>query len=770
MNSLIASANLQNLSLKQKDELASLLEAYKYRWSLHARDKQKLPEGDWTYWLIKAGRGNGKMIDINTEIRTIEGWKYLSEITDNDFVFNLSGKPVKVLKAHNIQEAESYELTFDTGEKIKACADHLWYTVSKIEDKRIRRGKATEGSVKSTFEIVNTLKYKIRETNHRIPIANPIILPKRKLPIEPYLLGIWLGDGASATGEITCADLEILSNIEKLGYNVRHRNDLQYTINVKPSMRDSITGKFIGNGSFHSILKSLNLLKNKHIPEIYLNASIDQRMELLRGLMDSDGYCEKTGWCELVTINKQLSNDYFELISSLGIKCKMYDSESRYYGKLKGRKYRLFFKTAIPVFKLSRKYQRQMSATQAQMSRQNSRFIVDAKKVGKTKMRCLTVDSYDGLFLIGKPCIATHNTRTGSETVRIWKENYPIINLVGATSSAVRDIMIEGESGILNVSPPWDKPVYNSSAMKLTWKNGAIAKLFSAEEPDRLRGPQCYKAWADELAAWRYEESWIQLKMGLRLGNHPQCIITTTPRPTKIIKEIASDKNTFLTHGTSYENRDNLAPAFFDQIIKMYEGTRLGRQELNAEILEDIEGALWTSSMIESTRVQHAPPLSRIVVAVDPSVTSNPDSDECGIIVAGKTENDHAYILEDFSGIYSPDTWARKAVFAYEKYEANRMIAEVNQGGDLVENNIRTVSNTVSYKSVRAYKGKFLRAEPVAAMYEQGRVHHVGTLSKLEDQLTGWNPTTGERSPDRLDALVYAVTELLIEKKNIGGF
>jgi phage terminase large subunit-like protein len=361
-------------------------------------------------------------------------------------------------------------------------------------------------------------------------------------------------------------------------------------------------------------------------------------------------------------------------------------------------------------------------------------------------------------------------TKTGSETVRIWKEKYPIINLVGATSADVRDIMVEGESGILNVSPPWDKPVYNSSARKITWANGSVAKLFSAEEPDRLRGPQCYKAWVDELASWRYEESWVQLKLGLRLGTNPQCIITTTPRPTKIIKEIVADPNTYVTNGTSYENRDNLAPAFFDQIIKMYEGTRLGRQELNAEILEDIEGALWTSAMIEGNRVQNIPELKRIVVAVDPSVTSNPDSDECGIIVAGLAEGEHAYVLDDLSGIYSPDRWAQKCVYAYEKWEAHKLVAEVNQGGDLVENNIRTVSRNVSYKAIHAYKGKYLRAEPVAALYEQGRVHHVGQFSKLEDELTGWDATIDERSPNRLDALVYAITELMIEKKKGGGF
>ncbi len=361
-------------------------------------------------------------------------------------------------------------------------------------------------------------------------------------------------------------------------------------------------------------------------------------------------------------------------------------------------------------------------------------------------------------------------TRTGAETVRIWKDHFPIIHLVARTAADVRDVMIEGESGLLNISPPWDKPSYYPSTRKIQWRNGAIAKLFSADEPDLLRGPQCYKAWADELAAWRYDEAWVQLKMGLRLGDHPQCIITTTPRPTKVIKELVKDPNTHVTNGTSYENKDNLADAFFSQIIKMYEGTRLGRQELNAELLEDIEGALWTNYIIESNRVNNLPVMKRIIVAVDPAVTSNPDSDETGIIICGLGENDHAYVIDDLSGIYSPDTWAMKTVYAYEKYEANKIIAEVNQGGDLVEKNIRTVRSNISYKAVHAFKGKYLRAEPVAALYEQGRVHHVGSFPKLEDELTGWDPTADMRSPNRLDAMVYGITELMIEKKKGGGF
>lgn len=365
-------------------------------------------------------------------------------------------------------------------------------------------------------------------------------------------------------------------------------------------------------------------------------------------------------------------------------------------------------------------------------------------------------------------------TRTGAETVRIWKENNPIIHLVGATAGDVRDIMVEGNSGILDISPSWDKPRYEPSKRRLTWENGAKALLFSADEPDRLRGPQCYKAWADELAAWRYDEAWTQLKMGMRLGNNPQCIITTTPRPTKIIRELVKDEHTHLTCGTSYENIDNLAPAFFNEIIKMYEGTRIGRQELNAEILEDVEGALWNNALIEKNRWKgDVPDLNRIIIAVDPAVTSNPDSDETGIVVGGKVGIDGqevAFILDDLSGILTPDQWAKRAVHAFYKHEADKIVAEVNQGGDLVEQNVRLIDQSVSYKSVRAFKGKYLRAEPAVALYEQGRVKHVGEFKKLEDEMTTWDATLGNKSPNRLDALVYVVLELLLGKKAITYF
>lgn len=358
-------------------------------------------------------------------------------------------------------------------------------------------------------------------------------------------------------------------------------------------------------------------------------------------------------------------------------------------------------------------------------------------------------------------------TRTGAETVRIWAKDNPIIHLVGATAADARDIMIEGESGLLSIYPKSERPYYEPSKRRVTFKNGAKAIIFTADEPDRLRGPQCYKSWADELAAWRYPEAWLQLKMGLRLGTDPQVIVTTTPRPTKIIKELVKDQATHVTKGTTYENRDNLAEAFFYNIINQYEGTRIGRQELDAEILEDVEGALWTSELIERNRIKldKVPELKRIIVALDPAVTSKKDSDKTGIVVVGLGVDNHGYVLDDKSGMFTPNQWAEIAVNIYESRKADRVIGEVNNGGDMIEALLRNQYPNIAYSSVRATRGKSMRAEPVVSLYEQNKIHHVGVFTELEDQMTGWAPDLGLNSPDNMDALVWGVTELFGRRK-----
>lgn len=334
------------------------------------------------------------------------------------------------------------------------------------------------------------------------------------------------------------------------------------------------------------------------------------------------------------------------------------------------------------------------------------------------------------------------------------------IALVAPTAADARDTMVEGESGILAISPPWNRPMYEPSKRRLTWPSGAIATLFSAEEPERLRGPQHDTAWCDEIAAWKYpQETWDMLQFGLRLGDDPRCAITTTPRPIPLVRDILNNPSTAVTKGSTYDNISNLAPAFIEVIISRYEGTRLGRQELNAEILDDNPEALWTRDVIENNRVTKASEMVRIVVGVDPAVTSSSSADDTGIVVAGVDEKHHYYVLGDYTTHATPKKWAHEVIAAYYKHSADRVIGEVNNGGELVEYTLRTIDPMVSYRSVRASRGKQLRAEPVSALYEQGKVHHVGSFPALEDQMCEWVPGEG-KSPDRVDALVWALSEL----------
>jgi phage terminase large subunit-like protein len=359
----------------------------------------------------------------------------------------------------------------------------------------------------------------------------------------------------------------------------------------------------------------------------------------------------------------------------------------------------------------------------------------------------------------GKSRTGAEWVRSETEAGRRWQWAF-----VGATAADVRDIMVEGDSGILRISPPWFRPEYEPSKRRLTWPNGAVATLFSGDEPDQLRGPNRDGAWADEVAKWKHaREAWDNLELVLRAGSDPRCVVTTTPKPIAVVRELLTDPLTTVTRGSTYDNAANLAPSFLRRILGKYEGTRLGRQELHAELLDDIPGALWQRAMLDDLRVAEAPELQRIVVAVDPAVTSGEDSDETGIVVAGKGIDGHGYVLADLTCRLSPDGWARRAVQAYHTRRADMLVAEVNNGGELVETTIRTVDPLVAYKAVRASRGKRVRAEPVAALYEQGRVHHVGSLADLEDQQCNYTPDGYDGSPDRVDALVYALTELLLE-------
>jgi phage terminase large subunit-like protein len=359
-------------------------------------------------------------------------------------------------------------------------------------------------------------------------------------------------------------------------------------------------------------------------------------------------------------------------------------------------------------------------------------------------------------------------TRAGAEAVRLWSQTFPSVNLVGPTADDVRDVMVMGDSGILNCCRKDERPRYLASAAKLEWPNGAMSFLFSAEEPDRLRGKQHMKLWCDELAAWRRPDAFDQAMFGLRLGDKPQMVVTTTPRPTRIIKSLAADKDTIVTRGSTFENKGHLARAFLERIARRYEGRVIGRQELMAEIVEETPGALWTRALIERQRIapEAAPKeFAEVVVAVDPPARSGSRADECGLVVAAKASDGRIYVLADLTSQGdSPAAWAARVGAAYRGFRANRVVAEINNGGDMVAEVLRQAEPHLSVRSVTATRGKFLRAEPVAAAYERGLVFHAGVFPKLEDQLCALTPDYDRRaglSPDRADALVWAIADLL---------
>lgn len=361
-------------------------------------------------------------------------------------------------------------------------------------------------------------------------------------------------------------------------------------------------------------------------------------------------------------------------------------------------------------------------------------------------------------------------SRCGAEAIRELVENGVSrhIALIAPTTADIRTVMVEGPSGILARSPPWNRPSYEPSKRhRLTWRNGAVAHCYSAEEPDRLRGPQHDTIWADELAAWQDpDETWDMAMLGLRIGARPLAIVTTTPRPIPIIREMLAGEGTsvFITRGRTSDNRENLAQAFFSKIVTKYEGTRLGRQELDGEVIGEVEGALWTREMIEAARgpVPAREALKRIVVGIDPAASSGGTSALTGIVAAGLGFDNRGYLLSDKSGRYSPAEWAKKATDLFDTWKADRVIAEGNQGGEMVRHTLQTARPNLPVRIVHASQGKQARAEPVAALSEQRRITFCGTFSELEDQLCTWAPLEGLPSPDRLDAFVWAFTDLML--------
>jgi phage terminase large subunit-like protein len=367
-------------------------------------------------------------------------------------------------------------------------------------------------------------------------------------------------------------------------------------------------------------------------------------------------------------------------------------------------------------------------------------------------------------------------TRAGSEWVRAMVHGIPPwtgrahgrVALIGETTHDAREVMVEGESGLLRTSPLEQRPEWIATRKRLEWPNGAIGQVFSADDPESLRGPQVEAAWCDEIAKWRYaEKTFDMLQFALRLGKRPRQLITTTPRPLPLIKRLIAGPRTYVTRAPTRANRDFLSPAFLETVVDRYAGTRLGRQELDGELIEDRPDALWSRALVEGCRVDAAPALSRIMVGVDPPGSSRQGADACGIVAVGRADSGMYFVLEDASAAgLTPQAWATKAVALYRRLNANSLVAEINMGGEMVRSVLRQVDGSVPLKEVHATRGKYLRAEPVAALYEQGKVKHVGCFPLLEDEMCdfGVNGLSSGASPDRLDALVWAISAMLSDR------
>ncbi len=407
-----------------------------------------------------------------------------------------------------------------------------------------------------------------------------------------------------------------------------------------------------------------------------------------------------------------------------------------------------------------------MTQLQSHAEKETIKLYTDWLKTARSKQLQPKEEHYIWLILAGR---GWGKTRTGAQDIALYALRNPnsLCAVVAPTHGDLRRVCFGGNSGLLSIIPEQcylqssDAKGYSSSVAEIRLDNGSKIIGYAAIEPDRLRGSQFHRAWADELAAWRYPEAFDQLMFGLRLGKNPQCVITTTPKPSKVIKDLLARKDVYVTTGNTFENQENLADTALAMLKERYEGTTLGRQELYAEIIEDFDGALWSNRMIEETRLPEDTDreLRRIVVAIDPAVTANANSDETGIIVVGTDFAGRYYVIDDFSGVYTPDKWARLSVDAYYDYQADLCVAETNNGGDLVERLIRSVDPSIAYRSVRATRGKMTRAEPISALYEQKRVHHIGYFAELEQQMISYTGETNA-SPDRLDALVWGLTEL----------
>jgi predicted phage terminase large subunit-like protein len=591
-----------------------LREAFNWRtrWLMAAHNHQIEPAGDWwSIWLMCAGRGAGKQLCVDTLIPTPTGWVRNGDLKDGDTVFDERGNPCRVVCAHAItMPVTAYRVTFSDGQTIDADGNHLWTTLTHRSRKQMTRHGITRvpddwatyrhplmdslyrvtGTVGAetltTEQMRATLTHSTRaDTNHSIPTTQPLNLPDVDLPIDPYLLGSWLGDGASK-------DQCIYGHLDDIDGIEAHAQSLGYKTSRKHGKENTWSIRVYG---LYAQLVAMGLLNNKHVPAAYLRASAPQRLALLQGLMDTDGTQDAKS-IEFCNTNLDLANSVMELAISLGEKVTFKTGRATLYGKDCGPKYRVTWRwNRFNPFRMERKRVR-MAAPAGQSFRHGNRMVVSIEPIEPKPMRCITVDSPSRLYLAGEGMIPTHNTRAAAENLAWWAWEEPNTRwLVSAPTAAdLRGVCFEGDSGLLAVIPPKLVHKYNSSLLELTLTNGSLIKGIPASEPERFRGPQFHGGWLDELAAWDYlQEAWDMIQFGIRLGKKTKLIASTTPKPKPVVMDLIDREgdDVAVSRASTFANIANLAPSFQKQIMQ-YEGTKLGRQEIYAEIIDPEEGGI----------------------------------------------------------------------------------------------------------------------------------------------------------------------------------
>ena len=620
-------------------------------WLKAARPNQLAPHDDWTLWLLLAGRGYGKALALDTPVLTTHGLVPIGEIQDGDELFDETGTPCRVVKAHAVLHGRPcYKMTFDDGTTVVCDREHLWPVVDretrvacKTADRDWMKYFDSYHHVKTTGQLQKDYILPSGMRNYVIPNTKPVrFRPSRLNTLDPYLLGCWLGDGSSEANRITVADNEIIMAFKKAGY----------TITVIDSKGAATTYGITVNKekhSFQSALKYLGVWGNKHVPNKYLNASIDQRLALLQGLMDTDGHAGKTGVATFVNTNERLARQCYFLVCSLGFKAHFSSRPAKMGGREYGTRYEVSFAPqGQKVFRLKRKQAVADLYGRSQMNRRQARYITKIEEVPSVPVRCLTVDSRNRLFLCTESLIPTHNTRTGAEKTRKWATflDGARIGIMGPTLRDTQKTLIEGESGLLNIIPEQLIVGYNQKSLEIKLWNGSLIQGFTAEEPERLRGPQFHRFWLDEPAAMsRLREVKAQIAFSLRLKHErsprTQQIWSTTPRPVAIVRELLKDAAqpdslTYVTRGSSYENKANLTPEFFAELVKEYEGTALGRQEIHAEVIDASESGIFKKKWLKCWPLKNGMPrLQFVLLSFDTAFTAKTDNDPTACTIWG---------------------------------------------------------------------------------------------------------------------------------------